>query len=84
MLPKPNSQMKRVIFDLIKKGEVTESNYPYHAFRHYITIIKRSINLRHIDKPFVNSFGRKSDYRVHFITESEKKKATKLYLSLFK
>jgi hypothetical protein len=83
-LPKPDNQIKRVVFDLIRKIKgVTESDYPYHAFRHYITIINRSIRLRHIDKKFVNTFGRTSEYRIHFLINSDKKKAIKYYLSLF-
>ncbi len=83
-LQSPDNQIKRVVFDLIRKIRgVTESDYPYHAFRHYMTIINRNICVKHIEKKFVNSFGRKSDYRVHFITNTEKKKAIMYYKSLF-
>lgn len=83
-MKKPNSQFKQVLFDLIIKVRgITESDYPYHAFRHYISILRRKINVKHIDKKFVNSFGRKSDFRIHFITNSEKVKAIRYYKKLF-
>jgi hypothetical protein len=82
-MTKPTSQLTTILYDLIRKTRgVTESDYPYHMFRGYISILRKSLTIKHIEKPFVNSFGRKGKYRVHFLTNSEKPKAIRLYKQL--
>lgn len=84
-LQKPNSQFKQILFDLIIKTRgTTEEDRGWHAYRHYISKIRRILNVKHTDIPFVSDFGRKKKYRRHWITNSEKIKALKLYKSLFK
>ncbi len=85
MLIKPNSQKSKILFDLIRKVRgVTEEDFNYHNFRGFISEFRKHINMKHIDKKFTNSFGRKGYYRVHFITNSERRNAVKYYKSLFK
>lgn len=84
-LKKPTSQLTKILSGLIFCSiGVSESNYGYHMFRGYISILRKSLNIKHTEIPFVNSFGRKSKYRRHWLTNAEKKKAIKLYLKLNK
>jgi hypothetical protein len=84
-LPKPNSQHSKILHDLISSDlGVTESDYKFHMFRGHISNLRKSLNIRHVERSFKNTFGRKGKYRIHFIFNSEKKKAIKLYLSLVK
>ena len=83
MLPKPKTQLTSVLYKLIHSSKgVAERDTNYNMFRGYISILRRSLNIKHTDIPFTNSFGRKGKYRRHWITLTEKKKAIKLYKKL--
>lgn len=89
MLPKPNSQKTDVLYRIInsKKG-LSERDTNYNMFRGTVSVLRKKLQeigvvLRHVDLSFTNKFGRKRKYRRHRILESDKKKAIRLYKSLF-
>jgi hypothetical protein len=85
MLPKPNSQVKFILHYLITHSRgIAERDTNFNMFRGHISNLRKHITIKHTDVPFVNIFKHKGKYRRHWLTETEKKKATKYYLSLFK
>ncbi len=83
-LPKPKSQIQTILRDLIVKPSIKEWDYSWTMFRGYISTLRRKLKLKHKDKKFVNSFGRKSHYRIHFLDQKDKPMARKVYLKLTK
>lgn len=85
---KPNSQKTFVLFKLIKnKRGISERDTVFNMFRGTISTLRKElgeigVTLKHIEKPFINQFGRKRKYRVHWLLNSEKPKALKLYKQL--
>lgn len=84
MLPKPNTQEKMILYRLIttKKG-IAERDTVFNMFRGHISNLRKSLSIQFTDVPFVNQFGRPGKYRRHWLTDKEKKKAIKLYKSMF-
>lgn len=90
MTPKPNTQKSFVLYKLIKNERgISERQTSFNMFRGTISLLRKDLQsagiiLKHIEKPFVNQFGRKRKYRIHWLLNSDKKKAAKYYKSLFK
>jgi hypothetical protein len=80
----PKTQIQSVLYRLINsvKG-LAERDTNYNMFRGYISILRRDLLIKHTDVPHVNIFGRKGYYRRHWLTESEKRKARKLYKKMY-
>jgi hypothetical protein len=84
-MQQPNSQTTHILYCLIKSSiGVTESDFNYHGFRSRISELRSKLVIKETVKPFKNVFGRDSHFKYHWITNSEKKKAIKLYNSLLK
>lgn len=85
MLPKPTTQLQSVLYDLVvcDKG-IDEQTSGFNGFRARISELREHLNIKETVVKFRNQFGRMSDYKKHWIANDEKKKATKLYLSLHK
>jgi len=86
---KPNSQKTFILYKLIKNSKgISERQTVFNMFRGSISILRkelqeRGITLKHVDRPFTNQFGRKRKYRIHWLLNSEKKKAEAYYNKLF-
>jgi hypothetical protein len=85
MLPKPNTQEKTILYQLITSTKgIAERDTVFNMFRGHVSNLRKKLNIKHTDVPFVNQFGRPGKFRRHWLTETEKKKAIKLYKNLFK
>jgi len=85
MLPKPNSQVKFILRHLITSNRgISERETNFNMFRGHISNLRKHLSIKHTDIPFTNVFKHKGKYRRHWLTDSEKKKALKLYLQMFK
>jgi hypothetical protein len=84
-LPLPNSQKKRILLGLIQSNKgISEQDFGWHSFRHHISVLRNDLLIKFTEVPFKSVYGNKNSYRRHWLTNSEKKKAIKLYLSLVK
>ena len=81
VLPPATSQLAAVLKMLIERDGVDERETPFNGFRSRISdlILKHGLNIRFIMRPFINQFGRKSEYRRHFLLSSDKAEAVELY-----
>ena len=88
-MKKPNTQKSFVLYKLIKnRNGISERQTVFNMFRGTISTLRKElaqqgVTLKHIEKPFVNQFGRKRKYRIHWLLNSEKVKALKYYQNLF-
>lgn len=75
------NQMARLLRDMIEGRMISEQDYSYNRFRGNISdlINEYGCPIRHQDVPFVNSFGRKSKYRKHYIMSVDRAEAIKIY-----
>jgi hypothetical protein len=80
-LPKPKSQLARVLRALIKRTRgVSERDMNQNGFRSRISNLRDlGLNIRHLVKHYRNDFGHPANYRVHFLRDSDREKALKLY-----
>lgn len=85
-LPQPTNQAADILKALIESNGVSELNKDYNGFRSRISELKRKfgLNIRFIQKEFVNRFGRKSHYREHFLRNADKKEAERVYREINK
>jgi len=84
-MKKPKSQIQVILLDLIRKNKgVTEEDYGWHAFRHYISKLREHLTIKFTEVSFISTFGKPRKYRRHWLTNSEKAKAVKLYNNYFK
>ena len=84
-LPTYNSQTTHILFKLITKDKgVSEQQFSYNGFRSRISELRKRLTIKETEVDFVNRFKRSSSYLRHWISNSEKQKAIKLYLKLVK
>lgn len=85
-LPAPINQTADILKALIEQPGVSELQKDYNGFRSRISELKRKfgLNIRFVQKEFVNRFGRKSHYREHFLRDSDKKAAERVYREINK
>jgi len=86
ILQKPDTQLKFILHYLINSTKgISERDTNFNMFRGYISIIRRSIpSLKFTEVPFKNVFGHKGKFRRHWLTDTDKKKAVRLYKSMCK
>lgn len=80
-LADPKNQLASVLKLLITTKGVSEQQTPFNGFRSRISDLrlKHQLNIRTIQKEFINQFNRPSKYNVHFLLEGDKQKAIELY-----
>ena len=83
-LPEPRNQTAEVLYGLIVRNEISERDYSQNGFRSRLSELREHLNIRHNWKKFKSKFGKVSQYRVHYLWESEKKKAQRLYREINK
>jgi hypothetical protein len=83
-MQKPNTQLTDILFNLIKsvKG-ISERDFNYNGFRSRISELREHLLIKETLISFKNRFGNSGQYKKHWITNTEKAKAVKLYKSLF-
>jgi hypothetical protein len=83
-LPKPRNQMATLLYDLIRGKEIAEQDYPFNRFRGSLSDLRNdhSVPILFDDEPFVNSFGRKSRFRRHFIREKDRSFCINVYAKI--
>lgn len=78
----PKNTRAGVLYVLIKKGNVSLKDFPYLAgFRTRISeiVLKYEVNLFHVTRTDVNSFGRPYQYKDHLLPPEERDKAIEVY-----
>lgn len=84
-LPAPKNQKAEILYDLITSNEITESNYPYTGFRSRLSDLRRlGLTIRFQWKNFKSRYGRKGRFKVHYLWETHKRKAVRLYREINK
>jgi hypothetical protein len=85
-LPAAKNQKAAVLRLLIESEGVSERDTAFNGFRTRISELKRipDLNIHTIREPFVSQFGKQSGYNVHFLLDSEKDEAIKIYERLNK
>lgn len=79
-LPPPNSQTSEILYKMLTDNRgVSEQEFDINGFRSRISELRDVLNVKHVVKPFKNKYGRESNHRVHFLTNTEKKKAVRIY-----
>lgn len=85
-LPAPINQTADILKALIEQPGVSEAEKKYNGFRSRISELRNTfgLNIRFVQKEFVNRFGRKSRYREHFLRNADKKEAERVYREINK
>lgn len=85
-LPKPKSQLAEVLYGLIVKNEISERDFheSMNGFRSRLSELREYLNIRDQWKQFKSKYGHKGQHKVHYLWESEKKKAVKIYKQINK
>jgi hypothetical protein len=85
-LSKPKSQTAVILRALIKRTRgISERGFPYNGFRSRLSDLRDlGLNIRHVVRHYKNSLNHPSYYRVHFLRESDKAGAVKIYEKLNK
>lgn len=80
-LPAPINQTADILKVLIEQPGISEKSFSYNGFRSRISELRNifGLNIRHVEKEFVNKFGHKSRYREHFLYDGDKEKAKEVY-----
>jgi hypothetical protein len=80
-LARPKNQMAHLLYEMLNGRMIAEQDFSYNRFRGSISdmITKHNVPIRHKDVPFVNSFGRSSTYRKHYVLEIDHEECTKIY-----
>jgi hypothetical protein len=84
-MKKPKTQRQYILKKLIEnKSGISERQTNFNMFRGSISVLKKmlqnsGINLTHIDRPFINQFGRKRNYRTHILLRKDVRAAKKIY-----
>ena len=81
-LPPPTSIKSFILSELIKGHTISEKELNWNSFRSRLSELNQKITIAFKWVEFKNSFGHPGRYRVHFLEESEKEKAVKLYKKL--
>ena len=81
--PTLHAKKATILYDLIvcDKG-IDEQTSGFNGFRSRISELRAYLNIKETVVTFTNQFKRKSHFKKHWLTETEKKKAIKLYKSL--
>ena len=81
----PTSQLQSVLYGLIKNNKgVDEQSLGFNSFRSRLSELREYLTIKSTPVKFKNRFGHKSEFLRHWLTETEKQKAIKLYLKLVK
>jgi hypothetical protein len=84
-MKKPRTQQQFILKKLIEnKSGISERQTNFNMFRGSISVLKKRLRqsgvmLKYIDRPFVNQFGRKRNYRTHYLLRKDVSIAKKLY-----
>lgn len=80
-LQPPINQTADILKGLIEQPGVSEKTFEYNGFRSRISDLRNiyKLNIRFVEKEFVNKFGHKSRYREHFLRDGDKVKAAEVY-----
>jgi hypothetical protein len=80
-LPRPKNQMAHLLRDMLRGRRISEQSYPYNRFRGSISDLKNDYGcpIRHEDVKFINTFGRPSHHRRHYIHPGDRIRAIKIY-----
>lgn len=80
-LPAPINQTADILKGLIERNGISERDMNYNGFRSRISELRNTfkLNIRHVEKEFVNKFGHKSRYREHFLYDGDKVEAVRVY-----
>lgn len=80
-LPAPKNQKAKILRALIVRPKgISERDFRLNGFRSRISNLRElGLNIRHIVVKKYNEFGHPLWYRVHFLRESEKEKAIRIY-----
>lgn len=85
-IPKPKTNLANVLRKLIVSPGLSEREMNINSFRTRISDLrlKYDLNIRHVTKESKNQFGHKVLYRVHFLRDSDKRKALRVYKEINK
>jgi len=84
-LPPPRNQRAEILHDLITSNEITEHEYPYNGFRSRLTELRKlGLTIRFHWKNFKTKYGRKGRFKVHYLWETHKRKAMRIYKEINK
>lgn len=83
-IPPPRKTISEVLYGLITRHEIKESEYRINSFRSILHELRTDYGLpiRFKEKAGETKFGRKIKYRVHYIWQCTVPKAKKLYLKI--
>lgn len=83
-LQKPKNNTAKILREIILWDGVNEQGFHLNGFRARISNIRKAlakegIRLRAVEKEFTNEFGRAGRYKHHFLTNTDKRKAQRIY-----
>ena len=81
-LGRPKNQRACILKLLIETNGISEQQTPFNGYRTRISELKRepyNLNIRTVKVAFKTQFGRDSHYNKHFLYDSDKPGAVKLY-----
>lgn len=86
-LTKPKTQKAEILEALIYLNGINESMFKFFGYRQRLSEIRRilsnnGIRLRHVSKEFKSTYGNKGHYYQHFIINSDKAAAAKIYAKI--
>lgn len=83
-LQPPRSKITKVLYMLILRPEIKETDFRLTSFRSIISDLKNdyAIPIRHKDKKDVDEFGKQVVYRVRYLWEISRAKAVRAYLKM--
>lgn len=83
-IQKPTNNTAKVLLALINMQGVNERMFSLNGYRARLSNIrqalaKEGIRLRSVEKEFTNEFGRKGHFKQHFLSNTDKRKAVRIY-----
>jgi hypothetical protein len=84
-LPNPKTQKQKILLALIESNKgISERQFSYNGFRQRLSELRRYLNIKFTWKKFKNEFGHPGQFKIHWLTNDEKKKAISVYLKIVK
>lgn len=81
-MKQPNSQITAILYRLINDNKgVSERDFNFNGFRSRISELRDFLTIKETFVNFKNQFNHRGQFKRHWITNQEKKKAVKLYNS---
>lgn len=84
-MKQPNSIKTEILRDLITEPFITEQSYTWNSFRIRLSELRQDIAPIEIKSKwveFTNHYGRKNQYKQHYLLRKDKVKAIKIYNQL--